>query len=362
MPITRAGLEMMGFTTVVPKDDLTARFHSVVVFKIQGLQIADLLCEHRSQSLSGVECEIALVNAVHVGLERVIGADWGKLDLNIPEFPDDNCPFGVVGMCFSEYVGCDEGRRNDRFTDLLYLNKCFSSHLKQVRSASERVLPQVIAGLVAALSDASAHIGIGETFELNYGRTIDGQFVIDIDPEFKFSAHTVRRVEVSKINTRLDAALAYMRRLRPKSTRLFLNALTEKDDLKRFLYFFFSIEVEINDKFKSINPEVVLNSLLSASVPGSSAEAAASVLARDIEKRLSTLSDKFIWCANSVWPHIDSESIDRFKRLKKLRDDISHGNIVELPFGAAVEAETLARKIILSSIPHAPTLDTGSAF
>jgi hypothetical protein len=55
----------------------------------------------------------------------------------------------------------------------------------------------------------------------------------------------------------------------------------------------------------------------------------------------------------SVWKHLNVDDIREFQRLKKIRDDIAHGNIAEPAPGSALAAERLATKLHVVTMPGA---------
>lgn len=350
MPFTDAFFEAIGYRTIVAKASIRAKFNVINLYKILGLQLDSPLCEARHERISGCSCVIAISNNAESAIQLLIGKDWTDLSLQLPILTADQAPILGILVQAEEYEQCDAGRKDASSIALLQTNKCFAGTIKDIRASADRVTPQIAAGIVAAVSDEQVHATVVEIGTIIYGRTDSGQLVTEHNPELKFSASSVRRVESQKLISDLDLSVDYIRRLRPKTSRLFLNALVEADGLKRFLYFFFSMEVEINDRFKQIDSGQIIEDLLSkATTP--SVLAIVQTLKCDARAKHNSLVEKLLWCSTSIWPHVDDATIENFRKLKKIRDDIAHGNISQIPEAAAAQAESLARKLILTPVP-----------
>jgi hypothetical protein len=119
--------------------------------------------------------------------------------------------------------------------------------------------------------------------------------------------------------------------------------LEEKDNLKRFLYFFLFIERYTHHVFGKLNHGEHSNKLMN--IPARLKETASEFLI-ERQKDSKNLSQRFLWCAIFVWKNLENEDIKNFKVLKKQRDKISHGENIDesnLPVGIAIE---LASKLL----------------
>jgi hypothetical protein len=117
----------------------------------------------------------------------------------------------------------------------------------------------------------------------------------------------------------------------------------EKDRLKKFLNFFLSIEIETHATFKTIEHEKFLTDLIA--FPSDQIKNTVSSLFIMQHSKLNSLKEHFIWCVICKWKHLSDLDVETFSKLKKIRDDIAHGNISVLPAGAEHEAEKFAIKI-----------------
>ena len=126
--------------------------------------------------------------------------------------------------------------------------------------------------------------------------------------------------------------------------RFFHLALYDDDPLKKFLYFFLTIEIAIHVTFRKIDHASNLSALVAA--PDRIAVSTQTFFVKQ-HKKWTNLRDRFVWCALCVWTHLGDADIEEFARLKRVRDDIAHGSIETPPYSAVTGAEKFAAKLQL---------------
>jgi hypothetical protein len=131
--------------------------------------------------------------------------------------------------------------------------------------------------------------------------------------------------------------------LNKRAAGFFALGVGEVDQLKKFLYFFLSLEIETHAVFGRIKHRAFLESAIAERQ--SARTAAIALLERQVSG-LGNLLDCFAWCAASSWPHLNDEDVETFKRLKDARDAIAHGRASEPPQGYARSPELLAHKVL----------------
>lgn len=55
-----------------------------------------------------------------------------------------------------------------------------------------------------------------------------------------------------------------------------------------------------------------------------------------------------MWCALTVWQHLTDEDVGNFSALKRVRDQIAHGEISSPPADAVALVERVASKLQLA--------------
>ena len=103
-----------------------------------------------------------------------------------------------------------------------------------------------------------------------------------------------------------------------------------------------AVEIEVHRVFRRVpRAQHITNGL----VPIPRAMASLVRLLETRDENWTNLADRFVWCVVSAWSHLTDADIEEFKRLKKVRDGIAHGDIAT-PDPASVQAiERLARKL-----------------
>jgi hypothetical protein len=119
-------------------------------------------------------------------------------------------------------------------------------------------------------------------------------------------------------------------------------ALGEEDPLKRFLYFFLSIEVQTHRTFSKIKH---LEHLGNLSSPTDRIQLTSVSFFGETIRSWTNLRDRFLWCAHCVWTGLDQSDVTEFARLKRIRDGIAHGDIATPPGGSVLAVEKLAIKL-----------------
>ncbi len=155
---------------------------------------------------------------------------------------------------------------------------------------------------------------------------------------------------VTELESHLNCAAELSTRVNKRAATFFQLGRRDDDELKQFLYFFLSIEVETHRVFKKVDRR---DHIRNVATYDARIGAAVESLLEHKPDNWRNLADRFVWCVASVWKHLSVADVGEFQRLKKIRDDIAHGNISEPPKVSAAAAEALAAKL------H-PTITTGA--
>ena len=113
--------------------------------------------------------------------------------------------------------------------------------------------------------------------------------------------------------------------------------------MKKFLYYFLVLEVHTHQIFKTLDYISSFDSI--NSLPNRIVKEA-KVLFLTYQKDAKNLVHRFIWCSLLSWEDISDEDIQLFKDLKKIRDQIFHGEEVDLRALPINQARLLALKMI----------------
>ncbi len=258
-------------------------------------------------------------------------------------------PFVLIAVGPTDYIECEAGRMKRMPDDSITTYDSFPSLRDTLRSLEDRVLPPVVATLTLALNEPDRYVALRKLARASAGRTIDGTAVRDIRLDVRAEltlSHSLEEVRAIEV---LDASIQRAPKLHQQAAKYFALGTVEDDQLKKFLYFFLSLEVETHAAFGRIDHVESLKTQLFSGGISSFRPSAAELITRDVAK-WKNLFDRFVWCATCAWPSLADEDVKLFKELKKARDDIAHGRASAPPADFARKAELLAHKILW--VPH----------
>jgi len=334
-------MEGMGLRRIEPGETIVGRFFSIHVFEVQGF-IVDAGTVHTQEAqMEEVRYRFGIGASVNSLCQALLGddfvpdeADWAKEHSCTP-------PYVIVLVgptsehaCAAEYVKVDGSE--------ISTYEGFRPARQELHSIEAKVLPAVASALSYVFNAADRPVRFRFVTKAVSGRTSEGKTIHDFRIDVRASGYASRPLSAEDLvrSSQLSAALA--RRINPKVSRFFHLALEEGDSLKKFLYFFLAIEIETHAAFASIDHDAELRERVRTE--GRLARSSNDFLKRQRE-RWTTLMDRFMWCALTVWTNLDDVDIDDFKMLKRLRDEIAHGSISSPPESSVSLAQRLAQKL-----------------
>lgn len=174
-----------------------------------------------------------------------------------------------------------------------------------------------------------------------FGVTPASQTVHDIVVMGTAEGYASSLLTTDEVNSGIQQVITLANRVAPRVSQFFQLGLRETDNLKRFLYYFLAIEIDVHRCFRKtpVDQHVANGAVFNSRVSSSLAKL---IVNRD---NWTGLADRFIWCVVSAWTHLCDDDIAEFKRLKKVRDDIAHGTISLPAQSDVVAVEKLAQKI-----------------
>jgi hypothetical protein len=252
-------------------------------------------------------------------------------------------PYVLVQFGPSKQHSCTGGHIKDEGPSLTTYD-CFSSARDELRANETKVLPSLISALTCRFGSAvDTPVRFRPIDKEFFGLTTGNRVLHDIRFESKISAYASRRLTADQVRIAVQDSTVLAGRINPKVSRFFHLGLEEDDLLKRFLYFFLSIEIETHAAFSAIDHSMHLAGMLRTQPRVGSATTRFFEAQRE---RWTTLKDRFVWCALCVWTHLADSDVDEFIRLKKTRDEIAHGRIAAPPAESVAAAERLAATLL----------------
>lgn len=338
-------LEALGFRDLVSKGSLTASFMSVTVFEVRGITLAEGFADAREARVAGADYRIALSRTINAGCQRLIGDDFAESESEWLKEVRATGPFVLIAVGPTAFIECEAGRMMRMPDGSITTYDSFSSLRKTLKSLEDRVFPPVVAALTLALNEPDRYVALRRLARASAGRTPDGKTVHDIRMDVHAEMTVSRALDKLRAVEALDASVKRAPKLHQRAANYFSLGTAEDDQLKKFLYFFLSLEVETHAVFGRIDHARKLQGQVLRSGARAPRLSAAALITRDIAK-WGNLFDRFVWCATCSWPGLADEDIKLFKELKSARDAIAHGQESVPPAGFARKAELLAHKIL----------------
>jgi hypothetical protein len=266
-------------------------------------------------------------------------------------------PFALVQLGPTAEHTCESGRIKTDDDGSISTFDCFPAVRRELGQLEARALPAILSALTCVFNEEGKYVALRKIARARVGRTTAGLVLHDVCIEVRGAGYVSYNLPPESLAERLAQATQLATILNAKASRFFALGLGEDDELKRFLYFFLALEIEIHAVFGRIDHEASLQKLLGTTTRPSLATVQ---LLQAQAGGLTNLVDRFVWCAACVWTGVQDADIDQFKKLKRARDDIAHGSKSEPPIGYAGLAELLAHKILRANraAPN-PSVDSG---
>jgi hypothetical protein len=333
----------MGFRPLLEAESISARFHSVGVYTVQGFTIDEPAIPAQSGSIAGRSYQLALGASLNAVCRVLVNEDFDGDEGEWRKKQNAPPPYLIVHFGpTQEHQFAGTHVKLDGPTIRTYNG--FTSAREELRVWREDVLPSLLAGLATSFSTCEHAVKFLEAERAFYGVTSDSQTVLDFQDSGWASGYVSSRLSADEAVERVGSAMSIAAGIRPKVARFFHLGLNEDDPLKRFLYFFLAIEIETHATFSTIDHAQHMSALVH---PPARAAITTQEFFNAQRERWTNLRDRFVWCVLCTWSHLSDPDVQDFKRLKKIRDDIAHGSVSIPPAGATELAEKLATKLHL---------------
>jgi hypothetical protein len=342
---TKYALEAMGFKDTVQKGDISASFMSITAYEARGIVLPAGFSAARRAKVAGAEYRVALSKSVNAACQSLIGDNFADNEGEWRKEVKSQGPFALIAVGPTDFISCDAGRMMRESDGSITTYDSFLGLRETLKALEERVLPPVIATLTLAFNEPDQYVVLRKLVRASAGRTPDGTLVKDVRVDIHSHAYVSRAVSEQRTDEVLDASVSRAPKLNERAARSFALGTAETDNLKKFLFFFLSLEIETHAAFRRISHAKQFRAQLMRDETGLLRQSTFDLISRDIAQ-WTKLLDRFIWCANCCWSRVEESDIAVFKELKKARDDIAHGNTSEPPAGFARKAELLAHKVL----------------
>lgn len=321
MQASSSAIESMGYTKYSDDDELLVKFAVQRVYSLQGINF-----EKESEILKsavfqfGKQCKVVIADSVNKARP----------------------PYLLV--CFEENEEhiLKGGYRQKKEDHILTYDE-FKNGKQEIKQWEAEELPSIITSLTVHLSEPDLQIKLVSLDRSVYGKTKDDKTLFDLKMSMSATGYVSRSKSTVDINLSLKKSTYLYSSLDQKTSRHIFMALEEPDRLKQFLYYFLFIERFTHSQFKKIDYDKCAQNMFN--IP-----ARMNVVGMEFfkERQLDAknLSQRFQWCSLLLWCEINDSDVTSFKKLKKTRDLISHGENVAESSLPVEEIRTLALKLL----------------
>ena len=317
----------MGFNEIPKEMIIEATFNLFEVYQIEGIALK----ESESNALGdlchkNVEFAFGFGNTLNEIHQYLFNEDLIEDENKWLQEANAKPPFLIVEVSLNKFFTCESGYWKKDKEDILTWD-CFSEAKELLRTKSSKLIPQIISSLSVHLALLHQPIRFKSILTDIYGKTKSGENVYDLVAKMSATFSTSTTVSSSDIKTKIQDSLNLYHRLDGKVSSFLHSAINETDILKKFLNFFFVLEIYTHQEFKKIDFRNYVK--CTHKIPDRVMVSAEEFfLERQVESK--TLLQRFHWCAILIWDNIDDNDIELFKSIKKVRDKIAHGeNIPE---------------------------------
>jgi hypothetical protein len=337
----------LGFRELAENQEICASFLSVAVYQIFGMELERGAGEPASGLVSGIPYRLAIGTSVNDGCLALCGDAFCE---NEDAWKDEyKCagPFLLVQLGPTREYICKNGRAKLEDDGSTTTYDCFPEARNELEALQAKALPSIETATACVLSNDSHPVRLRRITTAIAGRDTTNSVIHDTRITVRAEMSSSYRLDLPRLAQKLEITTRLASTINPKASRFFALGLSERDELKKFLYLFLAIEIATHATFTKINhPTSVANILKEQR---SQKNPAAALVLAQIEG-LKGLFDRFSWCVACNWNHLEESDIQRFKELISARNDIAHGSSATPPPGYANSAEILARKILYREI------------
>lgn len=322
--------EDAGYARIEEGGRLRGRFYRLLIYHIEGFKIDLPIVGPVSDVFEGHHFTLAIGGSVNETCQTLVNdelvedeAAWRKENNTIG-------PYLVlkIGPTDEHKLTATHFQKNG---DEIWINGGCESATAELDRLQERVGPRLVCGLTIAFS--SAHTAFRLIEAVNYGRARSGERLRDMS--FSMTAYAIvsEPITAEEVKARVVAALRRSSHLDGNVAAFYDLALKETDPTKQFLLFFIALELLTKTEFFKRYPSIA-SSVTSATLPA---------------KKKGELQHQFSWLQKHALTTLSDQCVDRFERLRKVRNLIAHGGIAS-PDPQSLEEAKLLATAVLSSV------------
>ncbi|HKL43367.1 MAG TPA: hypothetical protein VJ962_12370 [Clostridia bacterium] len=342
MPLTEYGIKAMGFKEIPSNTKIEAYFNSAALYSIEGINIKKITPESYSDlSYHNEVFSFLFGNSINKISRRLIGDDFVDDEESWKKENNIRPPYFIIHFKINDPFFCSTGFWKRDEEHLLTYN-CFSDAKKELKEKENKIIPSLISSLTVQLSKINNPIRFRLINRTIYAKTSEDEFLFDLIAKFSAQGYTSKNVLPNKISDKIKDSLDQYLSFEPRVASLFYSGLKEKDRFKQFMNLYQSLEIYIHKTFKKIDFEKHVDNVNSSP---KRLEKTAREFFINRQTQNKNLTQRFMWCAILKWKKLKDSDVEKFKKIKKTRDALSHGEKISESNLQIEELENLLLKV-----------------
>lgn len=346
MFLTDYALEKMGFEKLSDDECISGKFHAFHIYQVMGGIIDVEATDMLAANIGGIPYQISVGSDINKICRKLADDDLVN-DLEAWQ-KEHECkpPYLVIHLGPTKKYHA-AGCQVKKMGEILATYESFSDAKEELRNQGGIVLPRLLPALTSIFSTVKRPISFKKVYSGVFGKTSDGTTINDIRFVANIGLSVSSPIAVEELQSCIAQSSELASELDIKPAHFYHLALNEDDPMKKFLYFFLSIEIQTHTEFKSIDHDEELSALFT---PPERAVISAKILFKIRNDYMKSLKDRFVWCVLCTWRDLTDLDVQSFLELRKVRDDIAHGSISNPPADAVVKVQELATKLHLQRV------------
>lgn len=349
--ISNYALQQMGYEMITPERPLAACFTSFSIYEVAGIIINDDSARQATSSICGHSYSIAIGKSINAVCRAIANDDFTPDEPGWCEQNGVKGPFLALSIGPTVMHSIEEGHVKVGSEGDLVTIDSFRAAKNELRGLEQIISAPVLAAAIAVFRVNFDSFNLRQIFSTFVGRTDSGRKLEDLRFSMTGTLEVRRTVSEKDILDGLNGIATVAPSIESRTSMFFTLGFKESDETKRFLYFFLSLEININTAFKHYRGVArgpkTLNEIRHC------ARLARTAASYDHRQKVDwrDLTARLTYLIIHRWNALGDGDLDEFKMLKSFRNDIAHGDLTEAPAGAARRAEMLAVKFVTLPSP-----------
>jgi len=327
MTFTKHGIEMMGFTEHPETDSLEIHFGIIKVYSLQGVNFKPDSTPLLSEVVGfGENCTVAISQSLNEACQLLMGDDF--IDENEDEWIKNKKatpPFLLIYFKEFQTRILNGGYRKEQDGSIVTYD-AFPDGKLDIRKWEKEALPSIYTALTVHFSTIERPVTLVSVESSIFGTTNTGKTLFDVKVTGNAKGIVSSAKVADEINESLLKSTDLFSKLEYKSSRHLFSALNEEDRLKQFMSYFLFIERHTHSQFKQLSFNNDAHAVFD--IPQRINQTSRAFFESQFNDS-KNLSQRFHWCSILAWNQLTDEDVSDFSSIKKIRDQLTHGEDLE---------------------------------